>query len=480
MNRLVNQLLHRKAFLISLVILLFFIFIASAANYLTPYKDPYTITSEQHLAAPYSIPIWARIFPQYSKYPPNTNMDLKSPLILGNGSESFNGTAYTVELKPSEYENLSFPLSWNYQYPYSFSISFIAIPHGQAAQINVLLKQQNKTYFLESFVPSADQILYTYPTCPLSMGKTNSITISSESLSSSNSPYVSTLPGNERYIASAILPQLIFKPGKYSVIISIENIGTSPLKVYIYQPKFSAVGRAYGILGTDNNGASVFAEFVLGARFDLEIAAIATLIIVGIGLIFGLVAGYVGGKVDLFLNALTDFFLTIPGLPLLITLETIFVVSGLILKIGIVPLLIAIIGGLSWMGTMKIIRSVTLSVRSRTFVEASKALGSGPFRIIRKHVLPNILGVVFAQIAYDVPVVILTESGLDFLGLGITKFPTWGNMLGYASAYTSPANGFVWWWVLPPGFAIIFLSVALYFIGSTLQDVLSPYKVRGE
>jgi len=94
--------------------------------------------------------------------------------------------------------------------------------------------------------------------------------------------------------------------------------------------------------------------------------------------------------------------------------------------------------------------------------------------------LPNILGVVFAQIAYDVPVVILTESGLDFLGLGITNFPTWGNMLGFATDAASAANSFAWWWVLPPGLSIVLLSVAFYYIGTVIQDVLSPYKVRGE
>lgn len=481
-KKIFRDLFSRKSFIISLIILLFFTVIAGAANILTPYKNPYSST-DWYVSGPYSVPAWARVFPQYSNYPMDLSLNLSSPSISGNGKVSFNGSFYNIVISQNQYVNLSYVLLWNYSYPYSFTISSTALPKtSQGVEINVfLVNSSGYKFFLTSYVPYSYEFLVNHPTQTLNLNQLNHLTVNTLSLSSLNSPYVKSLPQNEQVLSASILPSILLPhPGKYHIIISVVNLGTSKASIILSNPTFSDLGRAYGILGTDDNGASVFAEFVLGARFDLELSLLATLLIVGIGLVIGLVAGYAGSRTDLILNAFTDFFLTIPGLPLIIALETILLVSGAATKISKVVLILLIIAGLSWMGTMKIIRSVTLSLKNRTFIEASKALGGGSFHIIFRHILPNLLGVVFAQIAYDVPTVILIESGLDFLGLGITSFPTWGNMLGKASGLTSSANGFVWWWVLPPGIAIVLLSVAFYYIGTALQDVLSPYKLRGE
>lgn len=297
-----------------------------------------------------------------------------------------------------------------------------------------------------------------------------------------NSPYINSLSGSARLEGGILIPSLIFKgePSSYKVMVSVKDLSGTPVKAYISPPKLKNEGYLYGILGTDFRGSSVFAEFVLGARFDLELSVVTSLVIVGIGLIMGLLAGYKGGKTDTVLNSVTDFFLTIPTLPLLIVLEAVLVATNLILNVNKAFIIFTLIAFLSWMATMKIIRSATFTLKSRTFVEASRALGGGSFHILSKHLIPNLLGIIVAQIAYDVPTVILVESGLDFLGLGITSFPTWGNMLGYASHELTASNGFVWWWILPPGLGIILLSVAFYFIGTALRDVLSPYKTRGE
>ncbi|BCU70156.1 ABC transporter permease [Stygiolobus caldivivus] len=484
MNRVLRDLLHRKSFIISLAILIFFVLIAVIGPMTTPYKNPYS-SSEYYVAGPYAVPSWATIFPQYKDYPPDMSATLNLTSSSGNGQVSYNGSYYVVYLKPKQSANLTFTLDWKYSYPYSFTFSTKVIPYTtQGVQVNVYgVNTSGYKFFLLSYVPSIYQFEYNYPTSPLNLNTPNPISVSPSTLNPSDSPYVASLPYSQQALVGLQLPvQLMGKPGPVSVIVSVINIGSTPAKVYIAPIHFSDLGRAFGILGTDDNGASVYAEYVIGARFDLELSVVASILIVGIGLIFGLIAGYVGGKTDLVLNSLTDFFLTIPGLPLLISLETVFVVTGIAAKISKPVLILLIIGGLSWMGTMKIIRSVTLSVRSRTFVEASRAMGGGPFHIIRKHILPNILGVVFAQLAYDVPVVILIESGLDFLGFGISlsEFPTWGNMLGAATDAASSANSFAWWWVIPPGLSIVLLSVAFYYFGTALQDVLSPFKVRGE
>lgn len=481
MNKFVKDLLSRKSFIISLIIIAFFVIIAIAAPILTPYSNPYS-TSEYLVAAPYAVPSWATIFPQYRLYPPNQVIQLVNPTITGGEATHVNNE-YLLVIPPGETVNLTYSFYWKYTDPYSFSITFNITPQtNQLVQVNVFfVNSTGYKYFLESYAPEAYALLFTYPIEPLNLNKTNVISVNTEYLSQSNSPFFSSLSLYQQVAYSLSLTSYTLgKPGNVSVIISVVNQGTSPAKVIITNPSFSDKGKAFGVLGTDNNGASVFAEFVYGTRFDLILSLLASILIVGIGLIIGLIAGFVGGKTDLVLNAITDFFLTIPGLPLIIVLETVLLVSGILAKISKADLILLIIAGLSWMGTMKIIRSVTLSLKSRTFVEASRALGGGSFYIVRKHILPNIMGIVFAQIAYDVPTVILVESGLDFLGLGITSFPTWGNMLGFATMAASSTNSFAWWWVLPPGLGIVLLSIAFYYIGTAFQDVLSPYRSRGE
>jgi len=483
-NKIIRDLFHRKSFVISIGILVFFVLVAIIGPMTTPYKNPYS-SSEYYVAGPYAVPSWATIFPQYKDYPPDMSTTLNLTSTSGNGYVTYNGSYYVVYLKPHQSENLTFTLFWKYSYPYSFTFSTTVIPYTiQGVQVNFYTENSSGyKFFLLSYVPIKYQYEYNYPTNVLNLNKTNSISITPSSLNSANSPYVASLPISQQALLGLQFPtELLGKSGPTSVMISVINIGSTSAKVYIAPVHFSDLGRSFGILGTDDNGASVYAEYVIGARFDLELSVIASIIIVGIGLIVGLVAGYVGGKTDLVLNSITDFFLTIPGLPLFITLETVFIVTGIAANISRAELVLLIIGGLSWMGTMKIIRSVTFSVKSRTFVEASRALGGGTLHVIRKHILPNILGVVFAQLAYDVPVVILIESGLDFLGFGIplSAFPTWGNMLGAATDAASSANSFAWWWVIPPGLSIVLLSVAFYYFGTALQEVLSPFKVRGE
>lgn len=319
------------------------------------------------------------------------------------------------------------------------------------------------------------------PAVSITPGKASFIVFNSQEINVGNSPYVSTLPSSKQALAAYEFPaDALPKPGTYYIVVSFNNTGNTQETFIMSLPTYKSQGYKYGLLGTDDNGASVFAEFVYGGRFDLYLSVVASVLIIGIGLVIGLLAGYVGGFTDLSLNALTDFFLLIPGLPLLIVLISIFDVTGTIVNISKPLLILLIISLLSWPGTAKIIRGQTLSLKNRTFIEASRALGEGRTRILFKHILPNLMGILFAQLAYDVPGVILAESGLDFLGLGISGFPTWGNMLGYATYNISFVNGFAWWWVLPPGIGIVLLSMAFYFFGSAMLDALSPYKLRGE
>ncbi|MEM3767931.1 MAG: ABC transporter permease, partial [Metallosphaera sp.] len=362
---------------------------------------------------------------------------------------------------------------WNWSSPYNIDLSTTVVtPNTNDFQINLFVNEFNIMSF--SPLPIPPQVF-------IAPGKANAIIFSSQEATSTNSPYVSSLPPQDAFLASIELPKtLLPRPGVYHIVLSFQNTGNKPETFLVSNLGYSSLGLTYGKLGTDDNGGSVFAEFVYGARFDLYLALVASALIIGIGLIVGLLAGYIGGFTDLVLNAFTDFFLLIPGLPLLIVLISILDLTGAIVNVNKAVIILLIISLLSWPGTAKIIRGQTLSLRNRTFVEASKALGEGKARILFRHIVPNLMGILFAQLSYDVPGVILAESGLDFLGLGITGFPTWGNMLGFATNNLSFVNGFAWWWVLPPGIGIILLSTAFYYFGSAMLDVLSPYKLRGE
>ncbi|QKR00140.1 ABC transporter permease [Metallosphaera tengchongensis] len=467
MNKVVTDLLSRKSFIFSVVVIAFFVILALAAPILTSYNNPYSI-SQQFVAAPYAVPSWATLFPQYRSLPPNVHLTL-----TGSGGNEVNSTYIRVVVPPGGTENVSFPIKWNWSHPYNVIISFnLLAPDTTGFNVNLYLNNLN--------IMTLSPIPIT-PTVQVKPGTVNHVMFNSESINPSNSPYVNSLPFQDQPLASYEFPSAALpKPGLYYLVVSFQNTGNSKETFLISNPQFSSLGFAYGRLGTDDNGGSVFSEFIYGARFDLYLSLVASALIIGIGLIIGLLAGYIGGFTDLTLNALTDFFLLIPGLPLLIVLISIFDATGVIVNVNKALIILLIISFLSWPGTAKIIRGQTLSLRNRTFVEASRALGEGKFRILFRHIVPNLMGILFAQLAYDVPGVILAESGLDFLGLGIINFPTWGNMLGFATNNISFVNGFAWWWVLPPGIGIILLSTAFYYFGTAMLDVLSPYKLRGE
>ncbi|MCI2414149.1 MAG: ABC transporter permease [Candidatus Aramenus sp.] len=475
MNKVIKDLLSRKSFVFSIIIIGLFSILAVAAPALTPYSNPY-LPSQQYVAAPYAVPSWATIFPQYRELPPDVSFTF-TRYVSSESSyvTAINASYIKVVVPPGQTVNVSFPFKWNWSDPYNVVVSFkLLTPSTTSFVVNLYF---NGLYAMEL----SPEPFPVEPAVSISPGKVNSVVFNSKYISSVNSPFASELPLSKQALAAYEFPSYALpKPGTYNVTVSFENTGSSKEVFVMSLPSYSSLGYVYGKLGTDDNGASVFAEFVYGARFDLYLSILASVLIIGIGLFIGLLAGYIGGFTDLSLNALTDFFLLIPGLPLLVVLISIFDVTGTIVNVNKPTLILLIISLLSWPGTAKIIRGQTLSLKSRTFVEAAKALGEGNSRILFRHILPNLMGILFAQLAYDVPGVILAESGLDFLGLGITEFPTWGNMLGFATYNVSFINGFAWWWVLPPGLGIVLLSTAFYFFGSAMLDVLSPYKLRGE
>jgi len=238
-------------------------------------------------------------------------------------------------------------------------------------------------------------------------------------------------------------------------------------RINIDNVQLSLSGTAYGLMGTDWAGSDVWTLFVYGSRVSLLVGLLSAAIGISLGLIIGLMAGFLGKVVDEILMRFTDMLLVIPGLPLLIVLVAVLGPN--------IWNLIIIIGFLGWMGFARIVRSQVLTLRERPFIEAAKASGAGPGRIIRYHIFPNIVSLTYVNLALTVPGAILAESVLAFLGLSDPTINSWGHMfqnflVSGAISKVPP----VWWWVLPPGFGIALVSLSFILIGYALDEIFNP------
>ncbi|MGY2703822.1 MULTISPECIES: ABC transporter permease [unclassified Nocardioides] len=218
-------------------------------------------------------------------------------------------------------------------------------------------------------------------------------------------------------------------------------------------------------LGTDAYGRSVLTLLIWGARISLFVGLMATLISMLIGTLVGLTSGYFGGWVGAVLFRLTEWFLVIPFLPLAIVLAT--VLGRSLMNIVIV------IGVTSWPGTALLIRSQVLSIKERSYVERSRALGAGHRHLIRRHLLPNVVPIVFANTTLTVAVAILSETTLSFLGLGDPTRVSWGSMLDDAYSVGAITTG-SWWYFVPPGVCVVLVVLSFTLVGQALEEVLNP------
>jgi peptide/nickel transport system permease protein len=230
-------------------------------------------------------------------------------------------------------------------------------------------------------------------------------------------------------------------------------------------------------LGTDDLGQDLLARMMYGGRISLAVGFAAMLVALTVGVLVGSVAGMASGWVDAALMWLTDLFLALPTLPLLLlvmylfrdTMKKILGVEG-----GAFVLIVVVIGGLRWMPVARLVRAQFLSLREKEFVEAARALGASKVRQVVQHILPNALGPVIVVGTIDVAAAIIFESTLSFLGLGFpSDVPTWGSMLRDAKDYLDIAAH----WALFPGAAIFLTVLAINFIGDGLRDAFDPRRV---
>ena len=217
--------------------------------------------------------------------------------------------------------------------------------------------------------------------------------------------------------------------------------------------------------GTDSAGQDVYSMTMYGTRASLIVGLVATLISVLLGTVIGLSAGYFGKIPDEVLMRVTDFFLVLPWFPLMIVMMAILGQKFI--------WVVVVIGITSWPSTARVVRSQVLTIKERQFIVRAKCVAAGDAHIIKTHILPNVLPLIFANTVLLIAVAIFSESFLDFFGLGDPSVISWGSMLELAYDADAFLTG-AWWWIAAPGGAIVLLVLSFSLVGYAIDDVLNP------
>ena len=265
----------------------------------------------------------------------------------------------------------------------------------------------------------------------------------------------------------------------FTIIAIAPDLFVGPLESVVTATghRFDAPTAAH-LFGTDRVGRDLLNLTVHGARVSMVIGLLATVITVAIGALLGIVSGFIGGVVDTVLMRITDFFLVLPTFVLALILAPILLdiigtqaeIFGMRMTLVVI---VVVIGITSWASTARIIRSQTLSLRERAFVDRARVVGAGPGWIMRRHILPNVLNLIVANTVLTFAGAVLTETTMSFIGLGDPFQPSWGQLLNQAQVDGAAGLG-AWWVIAPPSIAIILVVLAFTLVGGALDDVLNP------
>jgi peptide/nickel transport system permease protein len=232
------------------------------------------------------------------------------------------------------------------------------------------------------------------------------------------------------------------------------------------------------IFGTEELGRDILNLTVHGARISMSIGLMATVITIFVGALIGVVAGFLGSRVDSALMRVTDFFLVLPTFVLAIILAPVILdiigPEAEFLGLRATLLVIVIVVGItSWATTARIIRSQTLSIRERMFVDRARVIGSGSGHIMRRHIFPNVINLIVAQAVITFAAAVFIETSLAFIGLGDPFAPSWGQILDSAQSAGAPGLG-AWWYIAPPATCVVLVVLSFTLVGNALDDILNP------
>jgi peptide/nickel transport system permease protein len=253
------------------------------------------------------------------------------------------------------------------------------------------------------------------------------------------------------FIVMAVLAPLLVDPSSLSV--------ASPRGRPFQPPSWSFP------LGTDNWGRSVLDLVIYGSRISLIVGFAATVVTMVMGSGVGIYGAFKGGSIDAVFNAVTNWFLVIPWVPLAIVLTAILGPS--------LTNIILVIGLTSWAATARIVHAQALSIKERPYIERARALGSSDWHLVSRHILPNVFPVIFANTVLTVALSILSETTLSLLGLGDPSSVSWGSLIDQSFEEGALSAGY-WWWLIPPGVMIVLVTLAFTMCGYALDEVLNP------
>ncbi len=272
-----------------------------------------------------------------------------------------------------------------------------------------------------------------------------------------------SLMKNKAAFVGAIILLAVVSTALFASVISPHDPGAQNLAMRLRPPVWAEGGSFTNILGTDHLGRDILSRIFFGSRVSLMVGAVAVLISGILGTFLGLMSGYYGHKIDSFIMRMADVQLAFPFI--LLALAVMAVLGSGLRNV------IIVLGITGWVMYGRVVRSEVISIREKEYVEAAKAIGNKDSKIIMKHILPNIVSTIVIIGTLEVAKVIIAESSLTFLGLGVEpSIPTWGSMLADGREYITNA----WWVATFPGLAIMFTVLGINLVGDWLRDTLDP------